>query len=559
MEWRTLLPVFALAVLPACSGSGEGDTQPPPLPTSGLDSRPSNTACLAPERDIVTANVAVPAAFPAFAFSEPVAMLQAPRDASRWFVVEQGGRIRAFANDDAVAATSDFLDLAARVHHAGEAGLLGLAFHPDFDVNGLAYVNYVTRAGAEIRSVTAEFSSPDGGLTLDPGSERVLLSIEKEFANHNGGQLALGPDGFLYVGLGDGGGGGRPGGQCAGSSAPPRQNAAHRRGPAARRAAVRDPGGQSFRGRRALQRRRERLGLLSRNLCVRIRNPWRWSFDKPSGRLWVADVGQSSFEEINVVERGGNYGWDVREGGHCFEPASGCSTAGLLDPVAEYGRNLGAAVTGGYVYRGAQAPALVGRYVFADFDSGLIGSLAPDGGGGFFIEQFVHPGATPDGAPGRLSISAFGEGEDGELYVLDYGRGAIGRLMFTQGGGSDNVPERLSETGCLNLTAAGAPPLPSLIPYGLNSVFWSDGSEKERWLGLPDGQNIGVPDDGDWQLPNGTVIVKHFRMGDRVAETRLFMRHPDGGWAGYTYHWNETQTDATRVRGGLVAPIDGQD
>ena len=128
-----------------------------------------------------------------------------------------------------------------------------------------------------------------------------------------------------------------------------------------------------------------------------------------------------------------------------------------------------------------------------------------------------------------------------------------------EGGSGDNVPELLSETGCVNMTAAGAPPLPSLIPYGLNAVFWSDGAEKERWLGLPDGQNIGVPDDGDWQLPNGTVIVKHFRMGDRVAETRLFMRHPDGGWAGYTYQWNETQTEATRVRGGLTVPIDGQD
>ena len=554
--WRTLVPVVALAVLQACADGGNEGAQPPP-PTAGLDIRPSNTACLAPERDIVTANVAVPPAFPALAFSEPVAMLQAPRDASRWFVVEQGGRIRAFANDDAVAATSDFLDLAARVHHAGEAGLLGLAFHPDFDVNGLAYVNYVMRAGAEIRSVTAEFASPDGGLTLDPGSERVLLTVEKEFANHNGGQLAFGPDGFLYIGLGDGGG--DPDGNA--------QDPARLLGKMLRIDVDQQPAGQPY----AIPADNPFAGgaLCSdggsgSDSCPEIyasgfRNPWRWSFDGPSGRLWVADVGQSSFEEINVVERGGNYGWEVREGRHCFEPASGCSTAGILDPVAEYGRNLGAAVTGGYVYRGAQVPALVGRYVFADFESGLIGSLAPDGGGGFFIEQLVRPGTTPDGASGQLSISAFGQGEDGELLVLDYGRGAIGRLVFTQGGGSDNVPDLLSETGCLNLTEAGAPPLPSLIPYGLNSVFWSDGAEKERWLGLPDGQNIDVPDDGDWQPPNGTVIVKHFRMGDRVAETRLFMRHPDGGWAGYTYQWNETQTEATRVRGGLVAPVDGQD
>ena len=325
------------------SGSGEGDTQPPPLPTSGLDSRPSNTACLAPERDIVTANVAVPAAFPALAFSEPVAMLQAPRDASRWFVVEQGGRIRAFANDDAVAATSDFLYLAARVHHAGEAGLLGLAFHPDFDVNGLAYVNYVTRAGAEIRSVTAEFSSPDGGLTLDPGSERVLLTVKKAFDNHNGGQLAFGPDGFLYIGLGDGGGGGGPGRQCA-NPTPPRQDAAHRRGL--------QPAGQPYAipadnlSRAARSSNDGGTARIAGDLCARVPQPVALDFDghRPALGRGCRPI---SFEEIDIVERGGNYGWDVREGRHCFEPASGCSTAGLLDPVAEYGRNLGAAVMGG--------------------------------------------------------------------------------------------------------------------------------------------------------------------------------------------------------------------
>ena len=558
--WRAPLAAIAFAVLAACSDGGDGGTQPPPPPpASGLDTRPSNTACVAPERDIVTANVSAPAAFPALAFSEPVAMLQAPSDGSRWFVLEQGGRIRTFANDDAVAATVDFLDLRARVHHAGEAGLLGLAFHPDFATNGRAYVNYVTQAGGEIRSVTAEFSSPDGGLTLDPGSERVLFSVVKGFTNHNGGHVAFGPDGFLYVGLGDGGGGGDPDGNA--------QNPARLLGKLLRVDVDRQPGGQPyaipadnpFAGGALCSDGGIGLDSCPEIYATGFRNPWRWSFDGPSSRLWVADVGESSLEEINVVERGGNYGWDVREGRQCFEPASACSTDGLLEPVAEYGRELGAAVIGGHVYRGTQVSALAGRYIFADFESGLIGSLAPDGGGGYFIEQLVRPGATPDGAPGPLGVSAFGQGEDGELYVLDYGRGAIRRLAFTQGGGSDHVPDLLSETGCLNLEAAGAPPLLSLIPYGLNAAFWSDGALKERWLGLPDGQNIAVPDDGDWEPPNGTVIVKHFRLGDRLAETRLFMRHPDGGWAGYTYQWNEAQTEAMRVRGGLVAPVGGQD
>ena len=253
----------------------------------------------------------------------------------------------------------------------------------------------------------------------------------------------------------------------------------------------------------------------------------------------MPEPGEPESEEIHVVELGGNYA--------------------LIDPVAAYGPELGDAITGGYVYRGSQVAALRGRYVFADFGIGLLGSLAPDGGGGFLIEQLVRPGATPAGAPGPLKVSAFGQDADGELYVLDYERGAIRRLAFTAGNGSDNVPDLLSETGCIDTAEAGAPELDSLIPYGLNAAFWSDGAAKDRWLGLPEGQNITVPDNDDWDFPNGTVLVKHFHLNDRLAETRLFMRHPDGGWAGYTYRWNEAQTEATRVRGGLVAPVGGQD
>jgi uncharacterized repeat protein (TIGR03806 family) len=566
MYRQVLVTVVAVAVLSACSNDGGDDEPPPPPPppppTSGLDERPSNTACLAPARDSISANLAAPAAFPALTFDAPVAMLQAPGDASRWFVVEQGGLIRAFANDEAVPATSDFLDMRARVHLGRETGLLGLAFHPDFAANGRAFVNYVARSGGVFRSVTSEFTSPDGGLTLDPNSERVLLTVEKDAANHNGGHLAFGPDGFLYLGLGDGGGAGDPQGNA--------QNPMRLLGKMLRIDVDTQPGGapygipdgatgNPFAGNALCNADGSGTEPCPEIYALGFRNPWRWSFDAATGALWVADVGQSAYEEIDVVERGGNYGWDIREAGHCFEPATGCATAGLIDPVAEYGRGLGFSITGGYVYRGAQDPAPAGQYVFADFVSGLVGSLVPDGGGGYVIGQLVAPGATPADAPGPLAISAFGQGVDGELYALDYERGGIRRLVFTEGGGSDNVPDLLSETGCVDMSAPGAPPLASLIPYGLNAPFWSDGASKDRWLGLPDGGNILVPDDGDWDFPEATVFVKHFHVGEQLAETRLFMRHPDGGWAGYTYRWNDAQTEATRVRGGLVAPVAGQD
>ncbi|MDH5515461.1 MAG: hypothetical protein OEY45_09905, partial [Gammaproteobacteria bacterium] len=167
-------------------------------------------------------------------------------------------------------------------------------------------------------------------------------------------------------------------------------------------------------------------------------------------------------------------------------------------------------------------------------------------------------GAPPQ-APGQLNPSAFGEANDGELYVLDYFRGEIRHLQFTGGGGGDNVPNLLSDTGCINTSSAGAPPLESLIPYAPNAPFWSDGVVKDRWIGLPNGLNITVTGSGDWDLPNGSVLVKHFRLGGRIVETRLYMRHPDGVWAGYTYEWNAAQTEATRVRGGRVITVGGQD
>ncbi len=345
-------------------------------------------------------------------------------------MVEQAGRIRAFENDPGADTTVDFVDLRDRVHERGEAGLLGLAFHPDFTNNGLVYLNFSELVGGEVRSVTAEFASMDGGQTLDPGSERVLLRAAKRAENHNGGNLEFGRDGYLYIGLGDGGGSGDPEGNA--------QNTRSLLGKFLRIDVDARPGGAPY-------------GVPSGNpfsanpLCnvdgtgaqacpeifaLGLRNPWRWSFDRQNGDLWAGDVGQGDWEEVNVIGLGGNYGWDIREGAHCFEPASGCQTAGLIDPVAEYDHGVGFSITGGYVYRGGQATELAGRYVFGDF-GGMIASLAPDGAGGFELEEHVPQGCAPEGASGTLQISSFAEDLDGELYVLDYNRGELLRLEFT--------------------------------------------------------------------------------------------------------------------------------
>jgi len=414
MTPRALLPICLALASVSCGGGGN-----PPPPTA--------------EPPDCSEGISTPRAFPNLTFASPVAMKQAPGDASRWFLVEQAGLIRVFENDPDVAATENFVDLRSRVHFDGEAGLLGMAFHPDFVTNGRVYLNFSEQVGGVIRSVTAEFTSPDGGLTLDPNSERVLMTVAKPAANHNGGNVEFGPDGFLYVGLGDGGGGGDPDKNA--------QNPERLLGKMLRIDVDAQPGGAPY----AIPGGATGNPFAANPLCnvdgtgtlecpeiyaLGLRNPWRWSFDRQNGDLWVGDVGQSSFEEIDIVERGGNYGWDTREGAHCFEPMSGCSTAGLIDPVAEYGRDLGFSITGGHVYRGLQSTQIAGRYVFADF-GGMIASLAPDGLGGFDIEQLVEQGCTPPEAPGDLQISSFAEDLDGELYVLDYGRGQIRQLVFT--------------------------------------------------------------------------------------------------------------------------------
>jgi glucose/arabinose dehydrogenase len=415
MNTRMSLPAALALALAACDGGGNAS---PPIP------EPPDCA----------AGLETPRAFPNLSFTSPVVMKQAPNDASRWFVAEQGGRIRAFENDAGADTAVDFVDLTSRVHESGEAGLLGMAFHPDFAANGRVYLNFSELVGGDVRSVTAEFTSADGGQTLDPGSERVLLTVDKAFENHNGGNLEFGPDGFLYLGLGDGGGSGDPAGNA--------QNTRRLLGKMLRIDVDARPGGAPY----GIPLGANGNPFAANPLCnadgtgiqacpeifaTGLRNPWRWSFDRQIGDLWAGDVGQSNWEEIDLIVRGGNYGWNIREGAHCFEPASGCQTAGLIDPVAEYNHDRGFSVTGGYVYRGGQATVRAGRYVFGDF-GGMVAALEPDGAGGFEVEELVPQGCAPEGASGTLRISSFAEDLDGELYLLDYARGQVHSLRFTE-------------------------------------------------------------------------------------------------------------------------------
>ena len=543
-----------LAVLLAGCDSGKSTAStpapaPPPNPASGLDQRPSNTTCLAPSRSSGSVTIGVQRAFPSLSFTQPVGLMQAPDDATRWFVIEQAGTVRVFDNNPAITVSSPFIDISGRLTSGGETGLLGMAFHPNFPFDPRVYLSYT--APSPLRSRISEFTTGDGGMTLDPNSERIILTVDQPESNHNGGGIAFGPDDFLYIGLGDGGGGNDQHGTIGNGQLLTTLLGKFLRIDIEGTTGTflyRIPSGATgnpFAGNALCGTNGTGTQNCPEIYAIGFRNPWRWSFDRQSSELWVGDVGQNAIEEVSRVTRGGNYGWRCFEGTRNTNLACG-SPATIVPPVAEYGRTAGTTVTGGYVYRGTAIPGLVGRYVFGDFGSGRLWHIPSD----------TQPTMTmTTGFDSGLNPSSFGEGDDGELYVVDYG-GGLYRVTGTTTGGS-GVATRLSATGCVN-SANPLQPASGLIPYTPNAAFWSDGAAKERWIGLPNGQNITVGIDGDWDFPNGTVLVKNFRLGNQLVETRHFMRHPDGVWAGYTYEWNAQQTDATLVVGGKQTTVAGQ-
>jgi glucose/arabinose dehydrogenase len=353
--------------------------------------------------------------FPALEFSAPVAMLQAPGDGTRWFVVEQAGRVRMFANQAGVAGAQTFADISGRVASGGEMGLLGMAFHPDFPANPRVYLSY-TNDDSGRQSRFSEFRLGTDG-NLDPSTERILLAIAQPESNHNGGQIAFGPDGYLYAGMGDGGGGNDRHGSIGNGQRMTTLLGKMLRIDVSAAVGYGIPPDNPF----AANPQCGLNGTGAQN-CPEIyasglRNPWRWSFDRVTGELWVGDVGQNALEEIDRVTRGGNYGWRCLEGTRATGLACG-SEPGLRPPIAEYGRSAGRSVTGGYVYRGTRFAGLAGRYVFGDYVTGRIWHIAGD----------TRPTAVmTEGFDSGLSIASFGQAHDGELYVVHHG-GELYRL-----------------------------------------------------------------------------------------------------------------------------------
>jgi glucose/arabinose dehydrogenase len=338
----------------------------------------------------------------------------APGDGSgQLHVLEQPGRIRVIERNGSLRA-EPFVDLRSRILTGFERGLLGLAFHPDYARNRRLFVHY-SRAG-DGATVVSELRAAADGRTADPASERVLLLVTQPFANHNGGQIAFGPDGYLYIGLGDGGSGGDPYGNG--------QNTNVLLGKILRIDVDTDPapgGTYAIPSDNPFAPGGVRPGGGAPEVwAYGLRNPWQFSFDPEEGALYIGDVGQGRWEEVNrqpADSRGGeNYGWAVMEGRHCF--VADCDQAPYVKPIAEYSHDLGCSITGGHVYRGTRQPELVGIYVFGDYCSGRVFTLQVD-------EGTVHPKEVLESG---LSITAFGVGEDGEIYMAHAG-GSIHRVV----------------------------------------------------------------------------------------------------------------------------------
>ncbi|MDQ2853518.1 MAG: PQQ-dependent sugar dehydrogenase [Chloroflexota bacterium] len=340
-------------------------------------------------------------------FIDPTGVTNAGDGSGRLFVIQRAGQIRVVDANGSVGP-APFVDLSARIKAGGEQGLLGLAFHPGFASNGRMFVDY-TRAGDGATIISELTAAPDHA-SANPASERILLTISQPYSNHNGGQLAFGPNGFLYIGMGDGGSGGDPQGNgqnrqallgkilrinVDGPPAPGKAYAIPNGNPYA-------PGGVAP------------GGGLPEIWAYGLRNPWRFSFDRGTGDLYIGDVGQNAWEEVDRQpggSRGGeNYGWNAFEGTHCYAV---CGGVVAVPPIAEYSHSIGCSVTGGFVYRGARQPGLQGIYVFGDYCSGTI----------FTVPAGVGSATPKPVAASGLNISSFGEGQDGEVYVVDLGGG----------------------------------------------------------------------------------------------------------------------------------------
>ena len=430
------------------SSDASFDADAPVRAPFGLDVRAPNPTCKAPPRPTTPTQFSarLRKIFTGVTLDQPMVMIQIPGDSSRFFVAEREGTIVSFASTN---PTSKQLvgTVPGPVNALSEGGLLGMAFHPKFATNGYVYLSYTLGVGFDdFKSVIIRMQSPDNGLTfVNPVT--ILGPFDQPFPNHKGGDLHFGPDGYLYASFGDGGSGGDPlkvGQLKTGYLSKILRLDVDSAFPYA------IPDGNPFKAG----------GGEPTAFAYGFRNPYRFSFDSASGDLWVADVGDTAWEEIDLVVAGGNYGWSTREGAHCFPPTqTTCATAGLVDPWFEYSHDVGYCIIGGPVYRGSKMPRQVGRLFAADCAATDVYSIAADPVTG--IPKSVT--LDPDGIP-RPYWVGFGEDNAHEIYLLGLDSNIYAIEESPDEPPAPPFPDMLSKTGCFD-PADTKKPISALVPY----------------------------------------------------------------------------------------------
>lgn len=544
--------------------------------------RMANPALNVPTSPPSTAFQLVPV-FTNVTLAKPTCLASPPGDSRRLFVCEKdSGKIKVIHDVTApMPVSSDFLAV-SNLATFDDQGVLGLAFHPNYGTNAPAqnaycYVFYSWKNGTNSYSRLSRFTVLDpGGVPItDPASEQVLIEQLDRAGFHPGGDLHFGPDGYLYISLGDEGFYSdsynnaqhidkffysaiaridvdkRPG-----SLEPNVHPAVPRDGGLARYAVPPDNpfiGATNFNGATV-----QASEVWTEFWAVGFRHPWRFSFDSLTGELWVGDVGDDGYEEVNLVTRGGNYGWSFREGTH-DGPKAELTPPGFasIDPIYEIihlnqpgdPNFKGNSVIGGFVYRGTRVSALNGRYIFGDYLTGNIWAAERTGTNSVSVQRIA----------GQVGIAAFGsDPSNGDILIVDHDNERILRLVAATV--SNSYPATLSATG-LFTNLANFSPAPAVVPYAPNLSFWSDYAIKTRWFAIPDAtNNLTWSRDGLWTFPNGMIWVKHFDLETtrgnpltkRRLETRVLVKN-SGGAYGVSYRWNDAQTDAT------LAPDEGVD
>lgn len=475
--------------------------------------------------------------FGPLSFKTPVDLAVAP-GGDRMFVVELEGKVFSFPN---AAATGDlepavFFDLRSAIPEAKMA--YGLTFHPDFAKNRYCYLCYVLDAGLPDGSRVSRFTVDRGDPPrIEPGSEQILLTFRS--GGHNGGCLKFGPDGFLYISTGDAEAPFPPDPLATGQDISDLLSSILRidvdRAVAGKPYAI--PPDNPF---------VDQPGARGEVWAYGLRNPWKMSFDPTTGELWLGDVGWELREMIYRVERGGNYGWAVMEGSQPVLTEGRRGPTPVLPPVVEHVHTEARSITGGFVYRGGRLPELTGKYLYGDFETGKIWGLVVDG---------TQPPQSEELVDTTLKIICFGLDHSGELYFADYDKGGLYRLVPNPDrGANQNFPRRLSETG-LFANVEALEPAPGVVGYGVRAEPWTDGAIAVRHMALPGDSQIESR--GAWLFPPGAVLAKTLSLPagqDQTATARRLetqLLHFDGhDWRGYSYAWNDAQTDAELVDAG---------